>query len=213
MGGGILGFSLYIWMHWLCVCSSQHELANWVMAWRERSKTVCFGAVEGQPFVPICRLSHVTSIHCPGWDESLERGLTPCLICTPELTATVNLPHQQPGKCQSAMREESRSFKWQDWRFPSPLTQLGWVPLQIVPIQPLLDICLGMISRTLRDDSGCGIAVGGSVHARVIQDNFQCEPANSDLTIRLLTTRAVLLELPPPDRLSRCFHSLKRSHF
>lgn len=66
------------------------------------------------------------------------------------------------------MREESRSLKWQDWRFPSPLTQLGWAPLQMVSIQPLLAICLSMISRTLRDDSGCGIAVGDSVHARVI---------------------------------------------
>lgn len=64
------------------------------------------------------------------------------------------LLHPQPGKCQSAMREESRSLKWQDWRFPSPLTQLGWVPLYIVSIQPLLAICLSMISQTLRDDSG-----------------------------------------------------------
>lgn len=183
------------------------------MAWRERSKNVCFGAAEGQPFVPICRLSHVTSIRRPGWDLSLECGLTQPLACTPELRATVILLHQQPGKCQSAMREESRSLKWQDWRFPSPLRQLGWVPLQIVPIQPLLAICLSMISQTLWDDCGCGIAVGGSVHARVIQDNFQCEPANLDLTIRLLTMRAVLLELPPPDRPSRRFHSLKQSHF
>lgn len=92
------------------------------MAWRERSKNVCFGAAEGQPFIPICRLSHVTSIRRPGWDLSLERGLTPRLACMPELRATAILLHQQPGKCQSEMREESRSLKWQDWRFPSPLT-------------------------------------------------------------------------------------------